>query len=73
MWHPIFEQNQDYLVESMNVYIKHLQQFRDALDQKDSQKLEDLIVSANRIRGILDNENPRLRKNEETIIKYYTQ
>lgn len=73
MWHPIFEQNQDYLVESLNVYIKHLQQFRDAIDQKDSRKLEDLIVSANRIRGILDNENPRLRKNEETIIKYYTK
>lgn len=73
MWHPIFEQNQDYLVESLNVYIKHLQQFRDAIEQNDSQKLEDLIVSANRIRGILDNENPRLRKNEETIIKYYTK
>ena len=73
MWHPIFEQNQDYMVESLNVYIKHLQQFRDAIDQKDSQRLEDLIVSANRIRGILDNENPRLRKNEETFIKYYTK
>ncbi|MFZ5428754.1 MAG: prephenate dehydrogenase [Bacteroidota bacterium] len=72
MWHPIFEQNSDYLVESLNAYMKHLEQFRDAIQNRDSQRLEDLIRSANRIRGILENENPVLRKNEETIIKYYT-
>ena len=72
MWHPIFEQNRDYMVESLNVYIKHLEQFRDALQSGDSQRLEELIRNANRIRGILEMENPSLRKNEETIIKYYT-
>jgi prephenate dehydrogenase len=72
MWHPIFEQNSDYLVESLNAYMKHLEQFRDAILKHDSQRLEDLIRNANRIRGILENVNPVLRKNEETIIKYYT-
>ena len=72
MWHPIFEQNSDYMVESLNVYLKHLEQFRDAIANKDSKKLEELIMNANRIRGILENENPVMRKNEETIIKYYT-
>lgn len=72
MWHPIFEQNSDYLVESLNAYMKHLEQFRDAILNRDSQRLEDLIRNANRIRGILDKENPVMRRNEETIIKYYT-
>ena len=73
MWQPIFEQNSDYMTESLNVYIKHLEQFRDAIVNKDSTKIERLISSANHIRGILDNQNPQLRKNEETIIKYYTR
>jgi prephenate dehydrogenase len=73
MWHPIFEQNSDYLVESLEVYIKHLKQFRDAIKQKDSLKLEELICNANRIRTILDGDNPQFIKNEETIIKYYTK
>jgi prephenate dehydrogenase len=73
MWHPIFEQNSDYVTESLEVYIKHLKQFRDAIRQKDSQKLEDLICNANRIRDILEGENTQFRKNEETIIKYYTK
>ena len=73
MWHPIFEQNSDYLVESLNAYMKHLEQFRDAIQQKNSKLLEELIVNANRVRGILEKENLQLRKNEETIIKFYTK
>ena len=73
MWQPIFEQNSDYMTESLNVYIKHLEQFRDAIVNKDSPRLERLISSANHIRGILDKQNTQLRKNEETIIKYYTR
>jgi prephenate dehydrogenase len=73
MWHPIFEQNSDYVVESLNVYLKHLEQFRDAIQQKDSSRLSELILNANRIRTILDSENPWFIKNEETIIKYYTK
>jgi prephenate dehydrogenase len=73
MWHPIFEQNNDYMVEALNVYIRHLEKFRDSIREHNSAGLEHLITEANRIRGILGNENPQLRKNEETIIKYYTK
>ena len=73
MWHPIFQQNRDYVVESLDVYIKHLQEFRDSMKNKDDNKLWDLILNANKIRGILENENSHLIKNEEKIVKLYTK
>jgi prephenate dehydrogenase len=73
MWHPIFIQNRKYVVESLNVYIKHLQEFRDCLKKEEDDKLKDLILNANKIRGILDGENPNLIKNEEKIVKLYTK
>jgi len=73
MWHPIFQQNRDYVVESLDVYIKHLKMFRDCMKNKDDEKLHKLILSANKIRGILDGENPHLIKNEEKIVKLYTK
>ena len=73
MWHPIFEQNSDYVAESLDVYIRHLIQFRDAIQRKDSSRLEELIHNANRIRTVLTGENPVFRKNEETFVKYYTK
>lgn len=73
MWHPIFEQNRDYMVESLNVYMKHLEQFRDAIRDGESSRLEELIRNANRIRAILNGENPQFLKNEETFVKFYTK
>jgi len=73
MWHPMFQRNRNYVVESLDVYIKHLQEFRDCLYNEDDDKLHDLIVSANKIRGILEGENPHLVKNEERIVKLYTK
>lgn len=73
MWHPIFEQNSDYVVESLNVYIRHLVQFRDAIRDKESQKLAALILNANRIRSVLEGEHPQFRKDEETFVKFYTK
>ena len=73
MWHPIFQQNRNYVVESLDVYIKHLQEFRDTLKEEDDKKLHELILNANNIRGILDGENPHLVKNEEKIVKLYTK
>jgi prephenate dehydrogenase len=73
MWHPIFQQNRNYVVESLDVYIKHLQEFRDCLQNEQDDKLHDLIVNANKIRGILEGENPHLVKNEEKIVKLYTK
>ncbi len=73
MWHPIFQQNRNYVVESLDVYIKHLQEFRDCMKSKDDSKLWNLILNANKIRGILEKENSHLIKNEEKIVKLYTK
>jgi prephenate dehydrogenase len=73
MWHPIFRQNRNYVVESLDVYIKHLQEFSDCLKSEDDEKLWELILSANKIRGILEGENPHLVKNEEKLVKFYTK
>ncbi len=73
MWHPIFRQNRNYVVESLDVYIKHLQEFSDCLKSEDDEKLWELILSANKIRGILEGENPHFVKNEEKLVKLYTK
>ncbi|MCF6356558.1 MAG: prephenate dehydrogenase [Draconibacterium sp.] len=73
MWHPIFQQNRDYVVESLDVYIKHLQEFRDCMKNEDDDKLRNLISNANKIRGILEGENPHFIKNEEKLVKLYTK
>jgi len=39
MWKPIFEQNNQYVVDSLDVYIKHLKQFRDCIKNKDFNKI----------------------------------
>ena len=73
MWHPIFQQNRNYVVESLDVYIKHLIDFRDRLKNEEDDKLKELILNANKIRGILEGENPHFIKNEEKIVKLYTK
>lgn len=73
MWQPIFEQNRQYVAESLDVYIRHLENFRDCLKNNDSAKLMELIHNANRIRGVLDGENPQMIKNEEVTVKFYTR
>jgi prephenate dehydrogenase len=73
MWHPIFVQNSDFMVESLNVYLKHLEEFRDCIRDNDSDRLEKLILHANKIREILDAENSTLLKEEERNVKLYTR
>ena len=73
MWHPIFQQNRDYVVESLDVYIKHLKAFRDCIKKEEDDKMWDLIKNANNIRGILDGDNPHFLKNEEKLVKLYTK
>ena len=73
MWSPIFWQNRDYIHEALEVYIHHLGELKESLKNNDPDRLSELIVSANKIRGVLEGENPSLTKNEETIIKLYTK
>ncbi len=72
MWGPIFLQNKAYVVESLDVYIRHLNELKESIEQ-DEARMYELMVNANKIRGILDRENPSLIRNEERIIKYYTK
>lgn len=73
MWSPIFGQNRDYVVEALEVYIRHLKAFRDSLKQNDEEKMMALINQANNIRGVLEGNSHSLTKNEEKIIKLYTK
>lgn len=71
MWHPIFRQNRDYVVESLNVYIKHLEEFREGIKAETPDALEKLILNANKIRGILDSESTFFIKEEQKNVKLY--
>ncbi len=73
MWHPIFQHNRGYVVEALNVYIKHLIEFRDCMKEEDDKRMWKLIENANKIRGILEGENPHFVKNEEKLTKLYTK
>jgi prephenate dehydrogenase len=72
MWGPIFQQNKQYIVESLDVYIKHLKAFRKSIES-DPEEMMALMKNANRIRGILSGDGDSLVKNEKTIVKLYTK
>jgi len=72
MWGPIFQQNKEYVVESLDVYIKHLKAFRKSIET-DPEQMMALMKNANRIRGILAGDGDSLVKNEKTIVKLYTK
>lgn len=72
MWGPIFQQNKQYVVESLDVYIKHLKAFRKSIEN-DPEEMMTLMTNANRIRGILAGDGDSLVKNEKTIVKLYTK
>jgi prephenate dehydrogenase len=54
MWAPIFEQNAVHLSNALDAYIKNLQEFKNLIDQKETQKLFDLMQKTNEIRRVLD-------------------
>ncbi len=73
MWIPIFQQNRNYVVEALNVYIKHLTEFTKSLEMQEDEKMVSLINSASRIRGVLEGGNSSLIRNKETNFKLYTK
>lgn len=72
MWGPIFQQNRQYVVESLDVYIKHLKAFRKSIESNPEEMME-LMKNANRIRSVLGGEIGSLVKNKETHVKLYTK
>jgi prephenate dehydrogenase len=73
MWGPIFKQNQNYVVESLDVYINHLEEFKQSILNPDETHMYELMASANRMREILNGESNELIRKEETRTKLYTK
>lgn len=73
MWGPIFRQNSHYVVESLNLYIKHLEELKQSIEEDDNEKMMALMKNANRIREILDGESTELVRKEQTTAKLYTK
>lgn len=73
MWGPIFKQNQNYVVESLDVYINHLEEFKQSILSADETRMYELMTSANRMREILNGESNELIRKEETRTKLYTK
>ena len=72
MWGPIFQQNKQYVVDSLEVYIKHLKAFKKSIESN-PEEMMDLMKNANRIRGILAGQNGSLVKDEKIHVKLYTK
>ena len=53
MWVPIFKQNKENVLDVLNEHISQLRKFKSALEKENFDYLEELILNANRIRGIL--------------------
>lgn len=61
MWMPIFMLNNENVLDVMDNYIGKLQQFRDAISNKDETKIIELIEESNKIKKVLDkDEEPAL-------------
>ncbi|MGX9987109.1 prephenate dehydrogenase [Soonwooa purpurea] len=54
MWVPIFKQNKENVLDVLNEHISQLKKFKSALEKENFEFLEELILNANKIRGILD-------------------
>ena len=52
-WTPIFLQNRDNLLKSLEEYIKNLNQFKDILTRKSADDVLDIMENTNRIKDVL--------------------
>jgi len=53
MWVPIFKQNRDHVLRAIDAFTERLQEFRQALEAGDYNRLDALIREANHIRDML--------------------
>lgn len=54
MWAPIFQQNKENVIETLNEYIENLKHFRDLLQKEDFEQVFREMEQTNHIRSILD-------------------
>lgn len=55
-WTAIFDKNDIYLTEALDSYIKHLQDFRAAIANRDTAYMNALMAKANRIKTVLNKQ-----------------
>lgn len=73
MWGPIFKQNQKYVLESLDIYIEHLQEFRDSIIDDNQEKMYSLMESANKIRPVLEGTHTNMEKREQQNVRLFTK
>jgi prephenate dehydrogenase len=54
MWTPIFKQNKEQVVESLNEYIANLSRFKNLLELEDYEQIFNEMASTNRVKEILN-------------------
>ena len=50
MWTELFLDNADYLSDELGTIIKNLQDYKDAIDEGDAERLERLLADGDRIK-----------------------
>ncbi len=58
MWVPIFSQNRENILDVLGEHIVQLEKFRTALKENNTEALQQLISSANKIRTVLEEKKP---------------
>jgi len=53
-WSPIFDKNSEYLIESLDSYIKYLQKFKTAVETGDTTTAMEMMAQANDIKRVLN-------------------
>jgi len=53
-WTPIFEKNSQHLIEAIDRYSSYLNKFKEALINKDKEKLQQMMSTANDIKRVLN-------------------
>ena len=53
MWVPILTQNRDNVLQVIDTYLEKMQEFREAIDNYDQDRVRDLILEANKIKKII--------------------
>jgi len=52
-WTPIFMENKKHILQSLNEYIKNLEEFKQLLEQKEEQGIFEVMQTTNRIKTVL--------------------
>lgn len=73
MWGPIFKKNQKLVLESLDIYMDHLKQFRDSIEDDNEDRMYELMENANRIRPVLEGTHSNMEKKEQQNVRLFTK